>query len=47
MKGIRNKILKKTLAVVVASLTVCILISYFAIDNISKNVIIIFQYLFC
>ena len=37
MKGIRNKILKKTLAVVVASLTVCILISYFAIDNISKN----------
>lgn len=37
MKGIRNKILKKALAVVVASLTVCILISYFAIDNISKN----------
>lgn len=37
MKGIRNKILKKAMTVVAASLTVCILISYFAIDNIRKN----------
>lgn len=37
MKGIRNKILKKSLTVVAASLMVCILISYFAIDNISRN----------
>lgn len=37
MKGIRNKILAKTLTALTVSLTACIIISFFAIDNISKN----------